>query len=195
MIKTYCAQCAVIHNSSTGVRMTISTSPIRLSAESSERARSPRATSPRGASSPLGSTSPRGTSAAATLKADYGRSNSGPAAVNTSAPRLRSTSPERSVVHVSSTSTKPVLDIPPRVSREILLHHGRPHIIIHPGEVTMRGDGLSNTGRYIRTQTTDDGRRLPYVGGSSGLVGVQYATAKHSTSASAETRAIILLQK
>lgn len=95
----------------------------------------------------------------------------------------------------TSSPPKPVTDVPPRVAREIVVNKGRLQILIHPGEVTLRGDGLSNTGRRIRTQVTDDGRRLPYVGGSSALVGVQCARPTITSQLSAETRAIILLQK
>lgn len=100
--------------------------------------------------------------------------------------------------HSALTNTSPpktVIDVPPRVSREIIVNKGRLQILIHPGEVTLRGDGLSNTGRRIRTHVTDDGRRLPYVGGSSALVGVQCARPTITSQLSAETRAIILLQK
>lgn len=86
-------------------------------------------------------------------------------------------------------------DVPPRVSRQFLFQKGRLRLVIHPGEVTLRGNGLSNSGRRIKTSLTKDGRRLPSVGGSSTFVGVQCAPPTMIDRSTKETRAVMLLQK
>lgn len=88
-----------------------------------------------------------------------------------------------------------VVDVQPRVSRELFLYKGRPRVLIHAREVTLRGNGLSNTGRRIKTTTHSDGRSLPYVGGSSALTGVQYAPPTFMSALTAETRAVMLIQR
>jgi hypothetical protein len=95
-------------------------------------------------------------------------------------------------------NTKPAkvaTDVAPRVGRQFLFERGRLQIILHPGEVTLRGNGLSNTGRRIRTSLSRDGRTISYVGGSSAMVGVQCAPPNMVNRATAETKAVLLLQK
>eukprot|EP00047_Mylnosiga_fluctuans_P004889 m.237139 g.237139 ORF g.237139 m.237139 type:complete len:650 (+) comp13088_c0_seq1:98-2047(+) len=117
------------------------------------------------------------------------------------------TSKRESIVSVVSAETgkttlvtqrrpsKAVAEVPPRVQRQFLLDKGRLHIVIHPGEVTLRGNGLSNSGKRIKTPFSTDGRSLPYVGGSSAMTGVQCAPPVRVNKATAETRAVLLLQK
>ena len=90
---------------------------------------------------------------------------------------------------------EPVRNIPPRTSREMMVHKGRIRFIVHCGEVTVRGDGLSNTGRKFKTPNFSDGRCLPYVGGNSNFVGVQCARPNHVPPQTPEARAVLLLQR
>ena len=91
---------------------------------------------------------------------------------------------------------RPVKDIPTRVTRELTMRNGRLCIVIHPGEVTLRGNGLSNSGRVIHTTPVrDPGRRLAALGGSSSLMGVQCAAPIIRNKMSNEMRAVQLLQR
>ncbi len=98
--------------------------------------------------------------------------------------------------NAAGASRRPVRDIPTRVARELFFRHGRPFVVVHPGVVTLRGNGLSNTGRAVRTTPLRDGtRRFATLGGNASMVGVQQAPPVVRSKITTEMRAVQLLQR